>query len=319
MSDLIDRYLAAIAANLPKADRDDIAAELRDILYSKREAREEELGRPLTRAEEEALIKAFGHPLEVAARYGKNQYLIGPTAYPFYVFTLKIVLGIVVFVFLAKLVLGVLIDGVPGPHAEGIVSALVAVFGIVTLVFTIIDRSGGAAKMAEKWRPAQLPMMSAPKARSMWDVLFEMVVVAMVIAWWVGLFHIPDPTPRNVDIRLGPVFDTLYWPILLLLIAQLAMDGFELVTPGLVRLHSWLRISYHLALAGLLWVMWQAGHWIEVVATAGRPDLQERLQRGFDNGFRIGLAFTVVCIAYEIGRAGLRLVRYNRMMRVGVA
>lgn len=318
MSDLIDRYLAAIAANLPKAERDDIAAELRDVLYSKKEAKEEQLGRPLTKAEEEALLKEFGHPLEVASRYQKNQQLIGPSTYPFYIFALKVTLGIVVIIYIALLAVSLIAGGHDGPHTD-FVGTLITAFAIVTIVFVVIERIGGAAKLAANWKPAQLPMMGAPKSRSMWDILFEMVAAVIATLWWVGLFKIPDPTPHNIDIKLATVFHTLYWPILLLLLAQLVMDGFELIMPGLARLHAWLRIAYHVVLLAIFWVMWQAGHWIDVTVLSGRPDLTEKLQYGFDRGFKIGIGFGVLCVLYEIGRAGLRLVRYGRMTRLARA
>ena len=47
--DLVERYLAAVARELPEAQRDDIVAELRDILLSQFEEKEAELGRPLER------------------------------------------------------------------------------------------------------------------------------------------------------------------------------------------------------------------------------------------------------------------------------
>ena len=43
--DLIDRYLNAVAAQLPQDERADIVAELRDLILSRFEAKEEELGR----------------------------------------------------------------------------------------------------------------------------------------------------------------------------------------------------------------------------------------------------------------------------------
>ena len=91
--DLIDRYLAAVGVLLPQAQKADIIAELRDVLLNRREEKEATLGRPLTRSENEALLKDFGNPLTVAGRYGRQQYLIGPELYPIYVFSLRIVLA----------------------------------------------------------------------------------------------------------------------------------------------------------------------------------------------------------------------------------
>ena len=62
--DLIDRYLKAVAAQLPAEERDDIVAELRDLILSRFEAREEELGRPLTEAEQLEILREVGHPLQ---------------------------------------------------------------------------------------------------------------------------------------------------------------------------------------------------------------------------------------------------------------
>ncbi|HEX3406116.1 MAG TPA: hypothetical protein VHS81_02665, partial [Caulobacteraceae bacterium] len=86
--DLIDRYLESVRLLLPLEQRDDIAAELRDILMTRREEKAEALGRDLTRQEDEALLKEFGHPLAVAGRYGPQQYLIGPELYPIFMFVL---------------------------------------------------------------------------------------------------------------------------------------------------------------------------------------------------------------------------------------
>ncbi len=45
-------------------------AELREVLLSKIEAKEEALGREATRDEVAEVLKGFGHPVVVASRYG---------------------------------------------------------------------------------------------------------------------------------------------------------------------------------------------------------------------------------------------------------
>ena len=64
---LIDRYLAAVAAQLPAAAREDVVAELRDDIMSRIEARQEALGRDLTSDEVESILREVGQPLSVAA------------------------------------------------------------------------------------------------------------------------------------------------------------------------------------------------------------------------------------------------------------
>lgn len=89
--ELLDRYLQAVRFWLPRAQQNDIIAELGDDLRSQIEDRESSLGRPLSEDELVALLKQAGHPLWVAGRYQKQQALIGPVLFPLYSFVLKIV------------------------------------------------------------------------------------------------------------------------------------------------------------------------------------------------------------------------------------
>ncbi len=90
---LLPEYVKAVRTYLSKgAESDDVAKELTELLQSKIEDREEELGRPLTEPEQEALLAEFGSPLVIASRYGKvnhglsfGRQLIGPELFPIYV------------------------------------------------------------------------------------------------------------------------------------------------------------------------------------------------------------------------------------------
>src|SRR6185369_11222751 len=95
---LVERYLAAIERG--QAQAADIKAELRDVLLSRIEEQEEKLGHPLTRAELEALLVDFGHPLVVAGRYRRIQHLIGPEVFPFWWAALKTTLAVLAGVYL---------------------------------------------------------------------------------------------------------------------------------------------------------------------------------------------------------------------------
>src|SRR4029453_731894 len=87
---LLDRYLDAVRNRLPRNQRDDIVAELRDILLSQIEAEETTHTRRLTDDEIAEILKRFGRPMTVAARYGASNYLIGPALYPAYLASLKL-------------------------------------------------------------------------------------------------------------------------------------------------------------------------------------------------------------------------------------
>ncbi|WP_035858996.1 HAAS signaling domain-containing protein [Cryptosporangium arvum] len=66
-TELIDRYVADVVRLLPRRQRRDVAIELRELLS-------EEVGEGDARE----LLRRFGHPTEVAARYGQPVALIDP-------------------------------------------------------------------------------------------------------------------------------------------------------------------------------------------------------------------------------------------------
>ena len=90
--ELLDRYLQAVRFWLPKAQQQDIIAELSSDLHSQIDDRETELGRPLNDAELEVILRKCGSPILVASRYRPQTQLIGPALFPIYEFVLKMVL-----------------------------------------------------------------------------------------------------------------------------------------------------------------------------------------------------------------------------------
>jgi hypothetical protein len=71
-SDVIESYVADVASQLPRAQRADVAAELRSLLS-------DEIGPSATTEEAIARVRAFGKPADVAARYHTPYAVIEPT------------------------------------------------------------------------------------------------------------------------------------------------------------------------------------------------------------------------------------------------
>jgi len=88
--EFLDRYLQAVKKHLPWQRQDDILAELRANLESQLEEKEEALGRRMTPAEGEAWVKQLSPPIQVAAGYQPQQYLIGPAIFPTYRYVLRL-------------------------------------------------------------------------------------------------------------------------------------------------------------------------------------------------------------------------------------
>src|SRR5665213_3159971 len=99
--DLLERYLQAVGQHLPAKSKNDTLAELRENLLAQIEAREEELGRPLTEAEVATILEEHGRPMLVAMRYLPQQSLIGPELFPIYWITMKKSLPLLVLAYAA--------------------------------------------------------------------------------------------------------------------------------------------------------------------------------------------------------------------------
>src|SRR5262245_62982079 len=168
--DLLDRYLQAVRFWLPKAHQNDIIEELRDDLRSQIEEKESSLGRAITEDEIAAILKHAGHPMRVAARYQKQQSLIGPGLFPLYQFVLKIVLlGYVIPWFVVWIVMTILSSYRDSSHVLTRISGWGAlctnvfiVFGIVTLIFAFLERFQSYHHLQDKWDPRKLPRVQNP-------------------------------------------------------------------------------------------------------------------------------------------------------------
>ena len=307
--DLIDRYLAAVARELPADKRTDIVAELRDELMSGVEAQEEGLDRPLTEAELEALLVEFGNPLVVAGRYRKVQYLIGPRVFPFWWAAVRATLVVIAAVYLVLIVLGLVMTGRVGvgplPSPTFVVGFA---FGAVTLACALAEWFGKPEAMA-RWRPQRLPPASGKRA-SRFELLTELGMGVVFLLWWTGAIHFRNTIPEiGLQIDLAPVWKRFFWWILAYSIVEIGSNIVALVRPDRAQLVRWMMIWRSLMGAAVLLGVIQASHFLVVTGPAGKA------QAIFDLWMRFGIGVT---IAVFLGRAAVeawRLYQYDRGLR----
>ena len=224
--DVIERYLEAVAAQLSVEDREDIVAELRDLILSRIEAREEELGRALSDEEKEAILHEIGHPLIVAARYRKGpDSLIGPELFPYWLFGAKA--GLIVIAAVQVLGLMVHVLGAPADFGRaisqafhGFFSGALTLLGALTLAGAIMEHYDIKPAWLTKWRVRDLSafgladpakwgasMAGTEKAKAEWlsrgmkvagakaqgarvaDALWSIVFSGVFLLWWMGVIR----------------------------------------------------------------------------------------------------------------------------------
>lgn len=211
--DMVSRYLYAVYNDLPKKSaREDIIAEIADALQSQIDEREAALGRPLTSDEEAALIKAYGHPRVVAGRYDAVPYLIGPDMLPFYWYTLRLVLTIVLAVELIGGALFALGEGKMTIFIAALDAAwnsAIYICGAVTVAFAVLERMNSRKTALERigvtsWDPRRLPAppQSSVQPVSRVNTVIEFIVNVIAILalldvpgfrYWVLYFLVAGP------------------------------------------------------------------------------------------------------------------------------
>jgi hypothetical protein len=245
--ELLERYLQAVRFWLPKAQQNDIIAELGDDLRSQIEDKESTLGREITEDELASILQQTGYPMRVAARYQKQQSLIGPALFPIYKFVLKIV-GLAYLV-PWLLVWVAMVIFVPSQRADNAVLTVLGgwarlwsnafvVFGIVTLLFAVLERFQASLSGLHKWDPRKLPALPKRKGKDKGRVpraesVFELIFSVLFIAGWLVLPEIAAAmfSPFNKILAATPALQYYYLPVLLPTVIAMVQQGVNLVRP----------------------------------------------------------------------------------------
>lgn len=194
---LIDRYVAEFGKNLPLLKgREDIEKELRSTLEDMLEDRAGQAGRPRDEAMEIELLKEYGSPQKVAATYNPQPYLIGPRMFPFFLMVLKIVITVVVTVLLVLTGIRAVTDtpfmgadfvNIVGKGLGDIVSAAIMAFGIIVVVFAILERVLPDSEIGDfsdekDWDPASLAKEPDPDTVKRGELIAEIVFTFIGLA-----------------------------------------------------------------------------------------------------------------------------------------
>jgi hypothetical protein len=318
--DLIDRYLDTVRLFLPRDQRDDIAAELRDVLLTRREEKEAALGRPLTRKEDESLLHDYGHPLVVAARYGQQQYLIGPELYPVYTFVVMIVLAAIG---VSALITGVVaVTVASGDPARGLGAALnvawtggFAAIGAVTAIFAVLQRTGASQRIALDWSIRDLPRITRRRPRQPWlEHAAGIVFMILFVFWWAGLVRVwsPDVPLKGggmLHFAFAPALHDLYLAVLAVAAGAIAVHALMLAGREVRKIALALDAVLQVALAGVAGFALLAGHWATVSGVGVDRLALAKVEQGVNIGAEVTLV-VVMCAA--LARLALSVWRFVR-------
>ena len=245
---LIDRYVSEVGKHLPLLNgREDIEKELKSTLEDMLEDRAQSSGRTRDEALEIEVLKEYGSPQKVASTYNPHPYLIGPKLFPFFLFVLKIVLTVVVSVMLVLAGVQAVTDTpfmgadfvkIIGQGLGSALSAAIAAFGNVVLVFVIIervlpDKEIGGFNDEKDWDPASLAKEPDPDSVSRFELITEIVFTFVGLAilniypQWLGMFFFTGEETVFISLFSEKFFQFVPW-INLTLVAQILLDVYLL-------------------------------------------------------------------------------------------
>jgi hypothetical protein len=286
---LLERYLNAVRFWLPKGQKDDILAELSEDLRATIAEREDALGRPLARDELAELLKHRGHPLIVATAYIPQRSLIGPALFPIYVFVLKTVGLIFVGPWTGVWTWAMFyIPGAARAHPQTIdkLTALwsmlwvtvFVVFGIVTLIFAIVERVNGRLGLFHNWDPKSLPPAVAEVPRS--TSIFELAASLTFAIWWAAAMSSREISAgSSVALTLTPLWPYFFWGFLAVMLVNVALAAVNLMRPYWTRRRALLRLASDGCGSALFCWMLKANVVVSLSVAGVRPERTAEIVR----------------------------------------
>jgi hypothetical protein len=301
---LVDRYVEAVSRHLPRNQRDDIAAELRDTLRSQVEAAESDAGRPLSDEDVAGILRRYGAPEVVAARYGEPRYVIGPGIYPYYKAAVKVLLWGLGSLLTVALIVTAFTGSDPVAAMTRIVwtGVLVVMFNltIVTLIFAHLERMRDHVTWARRWDPRDLlhesgKRLSIPRA----ETGAAFVLTVFWLLWWT------DALPINqwllwsrLPLVPAPIWDALTPLIVSVMVAHILVSGVAMVRPRWVRFHDAAIILLDLGIGVVLYRALRAPAMIVVTDDRAQGAALAGL---FNTLLTVGLLAFALLVAVSIG------------------
>lgn len=318
--DLLERYLQAVGQYLPEASKNDVLAELRENLLAQMDDRAEEAGRPLNDGDVSAILLEHGKPEQVALRYLPQRSLIGPTVFPFYMFTLRRMLPLVVLAYTVAQAALLFLGGAEGDLSGRIVTAVLKLFPVLlisaaclTLVFVLIEFAishGRLTGTLNKWNPMELPPVKVEAQGVKPKSKVKRIVELCVHCLWMGYvllipFHpflILGPGAnvfRLWDWALAPVWHTFFIVLICLLTLQFAAKLAALAS----ETQRWeLPLEWLIKLSGVAVPIVMVTTTIYFVPAGAAVDIHTlaTVNHAVALGFRVVLAINVITLVVDL-------------------
>jgi hypothetical protein len=237
----IDRYVREVGRLLPPRKQADVEMEIRSLIEDGLESRTA-AGGARDEAAVFAVLKEFGRPRQMAARYGAPQVLIGPALYPIFLTVLRVVLGVVAAVALFGVAVGIGISGGRPPILETVADffgTLLQAGAMIVLIFALIERANRSEferELEKPWDPRTLPAIEETERVKVGETLVGIGFSIAALVFFnfyldsVGVYRLPGGEWQRFPIFSEPFRSyvpwlTLWWGATLMLSIVVLVRG----------------------------------------------------------------------------------------------
>jgi hypothetical protein len=313
LNSLIDRYLYAVSRYLPAHRHDDLLTELAANLHSEMEDKAAALGRPLTEDEQADVLRRHGHPILVAARYQPHRSLIGPEIFPFYWFTVKRVLPLIIGIWLLVTAVTVIFGSSNTPIAQrvdvghiitGLFGAAFQFLAWITAGFALLEYFKGHVRNElthPKWDPRKLPKANPTPQDGPRHPYADAIASAVFLLWLLAfprfpvLIFGPYVAWHLLNIDLPIIWHQFYWIIIAFNAIQLA-SKIALLTRPMRRYYHLIDSVIHLLGMGTLIFLLRAHDYVGQ-ATFGGSSMSPETVATLNANIHRGLLFVLIFAA----------------------
>ena len=311
---MLENYLEEVRSYLPTSARDDIVAELRDELISLAGAKAQ--GREPSKKEWEEVLLSYGHPAKVAAKYFEVKPLIGAELTGLFWIALKpsamIVFGLNAILTVIRILSGQSAwQAIPqGVHSA--VNGFLFAVGLMIVVFAVLEQFNVKLDIFGAWHPKKLKPVADKTKVSRSSSVFEMICSAIFVAWWLDVLPFQNLISTNrasVQLSLTSAWSTVYYPILIITVLEIARAGAQFFRAYKTPLLSTARIVLNIASLSVIAYLVQQTALVNIVVESGHI---EKLTHTLSHAVYWLLYFVAFVQVCEIGSDVLWFLRRSK-------
>ena len=196
--------------------------------------------------------------------------------------------------------------------------------GVVTLIFAAIERKQASTRFLEDWDPRALPAVRDPHQIPRSASIGELVGVIVCFAWFAGALGFQTVFEfSGTKIVLAPAWQDFMGGFLLLLLANIAVSGWNLFRPRWTPLRAGLRLLTDCTGGGLFCWLLKASILAEIivpnVSSAKTMEVTSAINLWMSRSFPFAVIVCVIILLVDIRRIFRVKTTIPKLTRCAVA